>query len=76
MSTKKQHPIKAVLNFRKMAPEVVLSTSTYIFTEISNNSHYTAPQAPAPPVDSATLKSANDALAVAVAGFTFFLTFG
>ena len=67
MSTKKQHPIKAQLNFRKLKPEVVLSSSTHIFTEIYNNTHYTPPQAPPPPVDAATLKSANDALAGAIA---------
>ena len=68
MSTKKQHPIKAQLNFRKLTPEVLLSTSTHIFTEIYNDTHYTPPQAPAPPVDAATLKSANDSLAAAIAG--------
>jgi hypothetical protein len=67
MSTKKQHPIKAVLNFRKLTAEVVLSTSTHIFAEIYNNPNYTPPQAPVPPVDPATLKSANDALAAAIA---------
>jgi hypothetical protein len=63
MTTGKQHPIKAVVNFRRMPPEAVLSTSTNIYTEIYNNLHFTPPQAPAPPVDQATLKSANDALA-------------
>ena len=67
MSMTKQHPIKAVLNLRTLTPEVVLSTSTHIFTEIYNNPNYTPPQAPAPPVDPATLKSANDSLAVAIA---------
>jgi hypothetical protein len=67
MSTKKQHPIKAVLNLRTLTPEVVLTSSTHIFTEIYNNPHYTPPQAPAPPVDQATLKSANDTLSSAIA---------
>jgi hypothetical protein len=67
MTTKKQHPIKAVLDLRKFTPVVVLSTSTHIFTEIYNNPNYTPPQAPAPPVDPATLKSANDALSSAIA---------
>jgi len=67
MSMTKQHPIKAVLNLRTLTPEVVLSTSTHIFTEIYNNPNYTPPQAPAPPVDPATLKSANDSLAAAIA---------
>ena len=64
---KRQHPIKSLLNFRTLTAEVVLSTSTHIFTEIYNNPNYTPPQAPAPPVDPATLKSANDSLAVAIA---------
>ena len=46
MSMTKQHPIKAVLNLRTLTPEVVLSTSTHIFTEIYNNPNYTPPQAP------------------------------
>src|SRR5207247_10382111 len=66
MSTTKQHPIKEVLDLRKLTAEVVLSTSTHIFTEIYNNPNFTPPQAPAPPVDQATLKSANDALASAI----------
>jgi len=64
---KRQHPIKSLLNFRTLTAEVVLSTSTHIFTEIYNNPNYTPPQAPAPPVDPATLKSANDSLAAAIA---------
>src|SRR2546425_1060555 len=63
MTMKRQHPIKSLLNFRTLTAEVVLSTSTHIFTEIYNNPNYTPPQAPAPPVDPATLKSANDSLA-------------
>ena len=67
MSTTQQRPIKAVLNFRRMAPELVLSTSSHIYTEMYNNPNFTPPQAPALPVDQATLKSANDALAAAIA---------
>src|SRR2546427_7261496 len=67
MTMKRQHPIKSLLNFRTLTAEVVLSTSTHIFTEIYNNPNYTPPQAPAPPVDPATLKSANDSLAAAIA---------
>jgi Fibronectin type III domain len=37
------------------------------FHEIYNNTNFNVPQAPALPVDQATLKSANDALAVALA---------
>src|SRR2546428_10565594 len=67
MSTTQQRPIKAVLNFRRMARELVLSTSSHIYTEMYNNPNFTPPQAPALPVDQATLKSANDALAAAIA---------
>jgi hypothetical protein len=61
----KQKPIKAVKAFARMTAEVVLSTSVNIYDGIFNNPNFTAPQAPAPPVDSATLKSANDSLATA-----------
>jgi hypothetical protein len=66
MSTTKQHPIKAVLGLRRDTAGVVLSTSTHIFTEIYNSANFMPPQAPAPPVDPAILKSANDALASAI----------
>src|SRR6267142_1771608 len=65
MATTKQHAIKAVLGLRKLVAEVVLSTSTHILTEIYNP-NFMPPLAPAPPVDQATLKSANDALAAAI----------
>jgi Fibronectin type III domain len=67
MTIEKQKPIKALKNFRRMAPEAVFTTSTHVFTEIYNNTNFNVPQAPAPPVDHATLKSANDALAAALA---------
>src|SRR2546425_11341165 len=67
MYAKKQHPIKVLLNFRRLPPELVLSPSTHIYAEIYNNSNYAPPQASAPPVDPAILKSANDALAAAIA---------
>ena len=63
----KQKPIKALKNFRRMLPEAVLTTSTHVFAEIYNNANFAVPQAPAPPVDQATLKSANDGLAAAIA---------
>jgi hypothetical protein len=65
MTTEKKLPIRAIKNFRRMTPEVVLTTSTNIHTGVFTNTHFTPPQAPAPPVDAATLKSANDALAAA-----------
>jgi hypothetical protein len=65
MTTEKQKPIKAVKSFRRLTAEVVLSTSTNVYAGIFNNLNFTVPQAPAPPVDSATLKSANDVLAAA-----------
>jgi hypothetical protein len=61
----KQKPIKAVKAFARMTGEVLLSTSANVYDGIFNNPNFTAPQAPAPPVDSATLKSANDSLATA-----------
>src|SRR5260221_13748579 len=61
----KQKPIKALKNFRRLLPEAVLKTSTHVFAEIYNNPNFAAPQAPAPPVDQATLSSANDALSAA-----------
>jgi Fibronectin type III domain len=67
MNMEKQKPIKALKNFRRMTPEGVFTTSTHVFTEIYNNTNFNVPQAPALPVDQATLKSANDALAVALA---------
>ena len=65
MTTEKQNTIKAVTGFRRLTAEVVLSTSANVYAGIFNNPNFTAPQAPAPPVESATLKSANDALAAA-----------
>ena len=65
MTTEKQKPIKAVKGFRRLIGEVVLSASTNVYAGIFNNPNFTVPQAPAPPVDSATLKSAIDALAAA-----------
>ena len=65
MATKKQQPIKALLNFRRLTGEVVYSSSTNIYTEFFGNPNFTSPQAPAPPVDAATLKAANDTLAAA-----------
>jgi hypothetical protein len=58
-------PIKAVFNYRKMSPGDVLSASTNIDAKLYNSVNFAPPQAPAPPVDEATLKAANAALATA-----------
>jgi hypothetical protein len=63
MSTTKHRPIKALTSFRRMVAEAVLSLSNAVGTDLFNNPNFTA--APAPPVDQATLKAANDALAAA-----------
>jgi len=67
MTTTIQHPIKAVLNHRKMAPESVLTASTAILTKVFHNPNFAPPQAPLPPFEEGTLKSANEALAEAIA---------
>ena len=63
--TMKQQPIRAILNFRRLAPEVVLTASTNIYNLLYKSADYTPPKSPAPPVDAATLKAANDELAAA-----------
>ncbi len=68
MTTETKVTIRALKNFRRMTPEVVLATSTNIHTGVFKNPNFTPPQTPAPPVDADTLKSANDALAAANAG--------
>src|SRR5437899_352358 len=64
-TTTKQHPIKAVTNFRRMAAEVVVATSNSIQAHFNNNPNLTGP--PAPPVDIATLKAATDTLLAKIA---------
>ena len=66
MTTETKVTIRALKNFRRMTPEMVLTTSTNIHTGVFKNPKFTPPQAPAPPVDADTLKSANDALAAAI----------
>jgi hypothetical protein len=58
--------IKAVLNFRRMAAEVLLPTSTDICAKTTNNPSFAPPHAPAPPVDESTLRAANDVLAASI----------
>ena len=58
-----QKPIKAIVNFRRMGPELVVSTSEAIQAHFNNN-----PDAAAPlPVDMATVKSATDLLLAKIA---------
>ena len=66
MATETKVTIRARKNFRRMTPEVVLTTSTSIHMGVFKNPNFTPPQTPAPPVDADTLKSANDALAAAI----------
>jgi hypothetical protein len=63
--SKTKQSIKAVLNFRRMAPELVVSNSHAICTKLDNNTNFAPPNAPAPPVDVTTLKAETDALAQA-----------
>jgi Fibronectin type III domain len=59
MSTKtKQKVIKAIVNFRRMGPEIVVSTSDAIQAHFDKNPNATAPL----PVDLPTVKSATDLL--------------
>src|SRR5947199_4100410 len=60
----KQHPIKAIINFRTLTADAVVTAAVNIAGTVYNNPKFTSPQAP--PVDQATLKSANDALASAI----------
>ena len=57
--------IKATLSFRRMAPEILVSTASAICTKLNNNLNFAPPESPAPPVDTATLQSAIDRLASA-----------
>jgi hypothetical protein len=61
-TTTKQHPIKAIKNFRRMAAEVVVSTSHAIQAHFdpANNPNLTG--APPLPFDMATVKTATDLL--------------
>jgi len=63
----KQHTIKAVKNFRRLATEVLVSTSHAIQAHFdpANNPNLTG--APPLPVDTATLKSATDLLSARIA---------
>lgn len=59
--------IKVKGGFRRFPPQTVLTTSLYVDSKIYGNDNFTPPQAPAPPVDQATLGAANDRLAAAIA---------
>ena len=62
--TTKQRPIKAVLNYRRMLAESVVSTSNVIQTRMNNNPNLTG--APTPPVEMAMLKAATDLLSAKI----------
>src|SRR5439155_16457552 len=55
-----QHPIKAIVNFRTLTPDAVVTTAANIKNMGYNNPNFAG--APAPPVDQATLKAAKDEL--------------
>jgi|ERR1051326_8552995 hypothetical protein len=59
----KQHPIKAITNFRGLTPDAVVTTAVNIEGAVYNNPAFAG--APAQPVDQPTLKAATDALVVA-----------
>ena len=63
MSTTTQKQIKAKTNFRRLGPEIVVSTSESIQAHLDNNPNVTARL----PVDLATLKSATDLLMAKIA---------
>ena len=65
MYTTKLQSIKAVLNFRRMAPELAVSTSHAICTKMDDNPKFAPPLAPAPPFEISKLKAETDALAAA-----------
>ena len=64
-STPKQHPIKAVTNFRRMSAEDVATTSDTIQSKFNNNPSVTG-GAPLP-VDLPTVKAATDLLRTKIA---------
>src|SRR5437868_2564018 len=66
MSSKKQVPVKALLSFRSMPAEMVLSYSTAIYGKMNGNANFGAPQTLPLPFDLATVKTANEALSVAI----------
>ncbi|HEY2384802.1 MAG TPA: fibronectin type III domain-containing protein [Terriglobia bacterium] len=57
--------IKALINFRRLTAEALLTASMKVCAELLNP-NFTLPQAPAPPVDQPTLKSANDTLSTTI----------
>src|SRR5690242_19913722 len=67
-TTKKQRPIKAVKNFRRMAAEVVITTSQAIQAHFDPAVNPNLTGAPLLPVDIATVKSATDLLSAKIAG--------
>src|SRR5438874_9363571 len=62
-TTTKQKRIKAITNFRRMGPEIVVSTSEAIQAHFDKNPNASAPL----PVDMATVKSSTDLLLAKIA---------
>jgi hypothetical protein len=65
-TTKKQQPIKAVKNFRRMAAEFVITTSQSIQAHFDPVHNPNLTGAPPLPVDIATLKTATDLLSTKI----------
>jgi hypothetical protein len=59
----KQHPIKAITNFRAMTPDAVVTAATNAQGEVYNNPNFAG--APPQPVDQPALKAATDTLVAA-----------
>ena len=68
-TTKKPIVIKAKKGFRRLKAEDVLTESLHIFTAFFASTYFTGSPAPAPapPVDQATMKAANDTLQSSIA---------
>ena len=68
-TTKKPLVIKAKKGFRRLKAEDVLTESLHIFTAFFASTYFNGSPAPAPapPVDQATMKAANDTLQTSIA---------
>src|SRR6266581_7075222 len=64
-TTTKQRPIKAVLNFRRLPAESVVTASTVVHDHMNDNVNFAG--APAPPVDMPALKAATELLSAKIA---------
>jgi hypothetical protein len=65
-TTPKPKVIKAITGYRRQTAPNVLTASLNVYNNVFSSSFFTGSQAPAPPVDQATLKAANDTLQAAM----------